>query len=1477
MRSPNRPLSFRALLVASLPLAGSLLSCSSQPQDQAPAPKATSSADEAVEVLAPPQGIVASTDANRNVPRFMWGVRSEVAPAFLAKATPEVAARAHLTQHAPSYGLSAQVIGDAQLHDVHTIHGGASIVSFRQSVDGIEVYGARQAVAMTADRQLVAISGSLHPGKVGSKAFVLSEGQALAHAFTDRIGAKFDETSFESLGQRNGYAEFDFAAASRARGAQFVDNATVKKVYMPVGGALEAAYFVEFIARTEESSDNDGWRYIVNAKDGSIFERMSITQSEAFNYRVFADSTGMKQPADGPQTDYSPHPTGAQDKSKPNPLYAQPNLVSMDGFNKNPTGAADPWLPATATDTNGNNVNAYSDNNTTDENGYTPNSGDVRATTTSDKTFDRVYDPTKDPQYDDPTAVPPVFNNTQRMAAVTQLFYTTNWLHDYWYDSGFTEAAGNAQASNFGRGGLEGDPLKVEAQDDAPWGTRNNANMSTRAEGTSPVMQMYLWSGIEVSRALTSTSITFTGTPGIGTWGPQNFNLTKLAALGLPGPTPVSDAGTDGGDAATDVRVDAADVRVDAADVRVDASEGDSGGDTGTGAADGSGDGGSANNIYACGPVTSDVAGKIAIVEEGGGCAPAVKVVNVQAAGASGMIVISAGTALVSMAGRPKPIAVIPSFAVSAADGALIKTALGPDGGAALTLTMSRVIGAEYDGTIDNTVSGHEWGHYIHNRLEQCGNTQCGAMSEGWGDFIALHMLAREGENLDGAYPVAAYAGQGIEVDPFYFGIRRAPYSVDFRKNALTFRHIQTGEPLPTTTPMSPSTAANSEVHAAGEVWANMMHEAHVAMLKESVGITPRLTWTEAHRRVANYIVAGMKMTPPAPTYTDQRDAILAAAAAADKADLLVLAKAFARRGAGTGAKSPPQNSTDLVGVVESYAVKGDIRYLSTTLDDSVKSCDRDGYLDGEEEGLLTIKLVNNGVSDLSKTTVTVQTSVPGVTIENGGVVNLPTLEPFKETTVRLKVSLDNSFTALTLLPVSITVADPDAFTANTPIDFPVWVNRNNVDGVATTDDVESDTPVWQKVHNPLPLSDGGVAPPSDAGAPAGREIWVRERTTGPGVNNQWHGQGLSVRGDEALVSPALTVAATGNLVMTFRHAYSFEASTRGNFDGGVIEYTEDNGANWIDIAALKDPGYNGTLTIPSDGTVDNPLQGRKAFVAISTNYPTLAAVSVDLGTMLAGKSIKVRFRIGSDTGTGSPGWLIDNIGFQGITNKPFPAQQADTATCTGLPLASAGIDQSVPINAMVTLDGSGSSDPVAGPKSLAYAWDQLAGPAVTLSDATAVKPTFTAPAIPSIVTLRLQVNDGDHGASDTVDIIVGGGGMTDGGTDAGDGSGGAGGSGGSGGSDAGRDATGGAAGARDAGPDGVTNDVTPSDAPRDGASDARADARADGAAGAGGSGTGDDEGCSCHIGRSHSNKGAWAAPLLGALALVAGRRRRRR
>src|SRR3984885_9419820 len=62
---------------------------------------------------------------------------------------------------------------------------------------------------------------------------------------------------------------------------------------------------------------------------------------------------------------------------------------------------------------------------------------------------------------------------------ITQLFYTSNMVHDLFYRYGFDEKSGNFQQHNFGRGGREGDGVIANAQDGSGY---NNANFMTCVE-----------------------------------------------------------------------------------------------------------------------------------------------------------------------------------------------------------------------------------------------------------------------------------------------------------------------------------------------------------------------------------------------------------------------------------------------------------------------------------------------------------------------------------------------------------------------------------------------------------------------------------------------------------------------------------------------------------------------------------------------------------------------------------------------------------------------------------------------------------------------------------------------------------------------------------------------------------------------------------------------------------------------------------
>ena len=85
-------------------------------------------------------------------------------------------------------------------------------------------------------------------------------------------------------------------------------------------------------------------------------------------------------------------------------------------------------------------------------------------------------------------------------------------------------------------------------------------------------------------------------------------------------------------------------------------------------------------------------------------------------------------------------------------------------------------------------------------------------------------------------------------------------------------------------------------------------------------------------------------------------------------------------------------------------------------------------------------------------------------------------------------------------------------------------------------------------------------------------------------------------------------------------------------------------------------------------------------------------------------------------------------------------------------PVADAGSDQSVETDQVVTLDGSGSSEPDGDV--MQYAWVQVAGPAVALTNSTSIYAVFT-PTVPGTYIFRLTVGDEDFNATDDVSVVV--------------------------------------------------------------------------------------------------------------------------
>jgi hypothetical protein len=1105
---------------------------------------------------------IASADDRFGVPTFVWAPRAASPPprsSLSARPTAAIAARSYLGRLAPLYRMDAADAQGATLREVHDTGRGGIIASFRQTVDGVEVFRDEMKVLLDRNLDLVAVSGYL-PGRrllsAGtSRAFRLPGGDAVAAAVRDFSGAPGGSGGvIRSLGQApGGYERFETGAGSLA-------PVRVKRVFFHLPDRLEPGYYLEVM------DDADAYAYVISASDGSVLFRHSLTESDAYSYRVWTGGPPALVPLEAPKGDAeTPHPTGLPNLY--DPPFVAPGLVTLAS---GPISTGDPWLPPASTETVGNNVDAYVDLAAPD--GLT--TGDFRASITAPATFDRVFD----------TSLDPASSASQRMAAITQLFYTTNFLHDWYYDSGFDEISGNAQASNYGRGGIEGDALKAEAEDNS--GT-NNANMRTPADGGRPRMQMYVFIPPQAAKVTLGTTDYPVGT---ATFGPQSFSVTGEVALAVDGTAPTTDG---------------------------------------------------------CSTIVTNVAGKIALVD-GGLCPYFGKVQNAQAAGAIGVIMADP-----TGYGYPPDMtgtssATIPVLSVTTAVGNAIKAQLGAG---PVTVTLSRLTQPNRDGTIDNQVVAHEWGHYISNRLIGDANglttLQARGLGEGWSDFHAMLLTVKAADALlpanpgfSGVYTVASYAISSsiVPTNSYYFGIRRYPYSTDLTKDPLTFRHIQNGVPLPAGPPVAFAAdgLSNAEAHNTGEIWATMLWECYAALLT-----TPGRAFDDSRDRMRRYLVAAYKMTPIMPTLTEARDALLSVASASDPADFATFCQAFAKRGAGTGAVSPDRFSTDNVGVVESYACGGDLAFAGATIRDDLQSCDHDGILDRGETGTVMVSVRNTGASALGATTATVSSTNPSVTFPSGNSVSIPGSSPFATSAAPIPIRLIGA-TGLQAIDLELQLDNPALLVAG-PRAATFATHGNADEAPSSVETFEADSLRW---------AIGGDTTLFQV-------PWAREQQASP-INRYLHAPDPIGASDQWLASPPLAVAGAGSLQFQFRHSYSFEHDTTAFHDGGVIEISTDGGAAWSDIGAFATPGYGGTIF---NGT-GNPLAGRAGYVGQNGAYPNLETVSVNLGTAYAGKTVRVRFRRGSDRALGAPGWIVDDVAFLNLDGPPFAALVADTGAC---------------------------------------------------------------------------------------------------------------------------------------------------------------------------------------------------------------------
>jgi extracellular elastinolytic metalloproteinase len=622
------------------------------------------------------------------------------------------------------WGLSASDVSDVRITDVYrTNHNGLTHVWIQQQQHGIPVYGALIGLHIRSNGTI------LHEGhrfvadlqrRANAPLPSLRPAQALEAALRDAGLTGFPVPPVQ---QKINDRTYMFAAGSVSK-----ENIPVAACYEPrPDGSVRLAWTLTLAP----PASSDHWNYRIDAQTGAVLAK--------FNNTLYC-TAGASMPVVAPACEEEKN-TAPENTPSEKPLSAAASyrvfalpLESPAQGNRTlvtePQNAASPFgwhdingVPGAEYNyTRGNNTWTYDDSSN-------QNSGSEAKSVSggTNMLFDFPLDASAAPAQN-------------RDAALTNLFYMTNTMHDMLYTYGFDEQAGNFQTSNYGKPGFERDPVLAEGLDG---GSENNANFTPTPDGFSSQMQMYLWSRVggrivQVNAPAGPLQGLYAATTTTGGWG---ASITS---------TPV------------------------------------------TGEVVAANDGSGASGTLVCNALPAgSLTGKIALVERGV-CPFRQKAYNVQQAGAIACVICNSSESQLALGPGTTGLPVtIPVVMLRKSDCDRLRSFAGR--GLNISLVQPNDSGPDYlDGSFDNGIIAHEYAHGLSVRLTGGPNTAIclqhnEQMGEGWSDFFTMAMTSTSNAPAARTRTIASYV---LRENTDKKGIRSYPYSPDMSINPLTYDHL---------------------------------------------------------------------------------------------------------------------------------------------------------------------------------------------------------------------------------------------------------------------------------------------------------------------------------------------------------------------------------------------------------------------------------------------------------------------------------------------------------------------------------------------------------------------------------------------------------------------------------------------------------------------------------------------------------------